>query len=718
MNRKTCRTRFSRIVRAAAITEILESRQLLSSTLGADLKLTVIGTDLGDTIAIAPASAGQIQVSEAGLPAALFPADKVNSILIMAMNGNDSVTISAALTQPATIFGGDGNDTISSGAGIDQIFGEAGDDLISAGEGDDTIEGGDGADRFLAESFPDGSDQFTGGAGNDTVDYSRSAAAITLQAFSPNDPYVIESSAGTDRTDFFETLIGSAGNDQILSATIGRDDGLYYVDGGPGDDRISITPRGSTIHGGAGNDYLSDTTPVDSISELYFFGDDGDDTIRATRFPCVRIISGGRGIDTADYTDSRTGGERLSLDNIANDSGGGSFINVPFSNILDDIENLVGSFAGPCILIGSDADNILTTYIGGDQIFGLGGNDVIITNSGKFIQNPQPDTIDGGLGIDACEDNPRDTIVGVELLFALDAAPDVRGAARATPTTRSKPPQASATLSAKGKLSVFGTDGDDQIRITQTSVGMTVSIGALTQNFAPASRVKSITVNARAGNDKATLFKSTGTGRVTRPAIIYGGDGNDTIFGGDGNIVNGDVRGGDQLIGGRGNDSLIGGNGRDYLDGGDQTAARFDATDRDDGIDTLVGGAGNDYVALQARNGNAATRFRGSKIGFAAEDQISGIEGIFAGRGNDLVEGDVAPNFISGGGGNDTIRGGTGQDQILGNAGIDLIYVDDDDAFDFVLISDDDASDICYYCDGRSRARDFVNASGDELHAS
>jgi len=63
---------------------------------------------------------------------------------------------------------------------------------------------------------------------------------------------------------------------------------------------------------------------------------------------------------------------------------------------------------------------------------------------------------------------------------------------------------------------------------------------------------------------------------ITRPAYLYGDDGNDQLYGGSGN---------DYLDGGRGNDLLAGGGGDDYLVGGTLMGEH----------DTLNGGAGYDW---------------------------------------------------------------------------------------------------------------------------
>jgi Ca2+-binding RTX toxin-like protein len=99
--------------------------------------------------------------------------------VIHAMGGSDIVIGGRG---DDVIFAGSGNDNIDGGDDDDFIFGEAGDDIILAGKGDDKAKGGDGNDVFrILDPSRDGEDEFDGGNGIDTLDFS---------AYRPRDPCV------------------------------------------------------------------------------------------------------------------------------------------------------------------------------------------------------------------------------------------------------------------------------------------------------------------------------------------------------------------------------------------------------------------------------------------------------------------------------------------------------------------------------------------------
>jgi Ca2+-binding RTX toxin-like protein len=128
-----------------------------------------------------------------------------------------------------------------------------------------------------------------------------------------------------------------------------------------------------------------------------------------------------------------------------------------------------------------------------------------------------------------------------------------------------------ATLSPKGSLNVFATDGSDAISITNKSKKIRISVNDLTQSFTR-SKVKRISISSYDGNDRVTI------GSNVPAALIEAGEGNDTISGGDGSDTLIGGPGEDVLNGSRGDDSLIGSEGADTLDGG----GGRDQTDDDD----------------------------------------------------------------------------------------------------------------------------------------
>ena len=132
----------------------------------------------------------------------------------------------------------------------------------------------------------------------------------------------------------------------------------------------------------------------------------------------------------------------------------------------------------------------------------------------------------------------------------------------------------------EGVLQIVGTAGNDEVE-----VGANFLPDRDHSRAFPATDVTSIVILLGAGNDQAEIDK-----KITVPALIDGGTGNDRLTAGDGptTLIGGD--GNDVLTGGRGDDLLLGGPGDDVLKGGG-------------GHDVLVGGGGRDRVI-----GRAATR--------------------------------------------------------------------------------------------------------------
>ena len=176
--------------------------------------------------------------------------------------GDDTYVLGAPVDH--LISGGAGNDEIDGSIGFDRIDGGDGNDRLSGAGGNDTISGGSGNDVFegstrisnagtdtlLGEGGDDvldprsGSapDQFDGGRGTDTADYStRSAPVFLSNAFSlfPNDGATGEG----DDLDDVERLIGGSGNDTLTA--LGSTRGILI--GGLGAD---------TLRGGPNNDEI------------------------------------------------------------------------------------------------------------------------------------------------------------------------------------------------------------------------------------------------------------------------------------------------------------------------------------------------------------------------------------------------------------------------------------------------------------------------------
>lgn len=202
---------------------------------------------------------------------------------------------------------------------------------------------------------------------------------------------------------------------------------------------------------------------------------------------------------------------------------------------------------------------------------------------------------------------------------------------------------------------------------------------------------------------------------------ICGGNGSDRLIGGDrGDVLVGEA-GNDTLGGGGGNDVVFGGAGSDTFNGGtgfdlvsyffapsgvqaDLTtgmATGGEGTDTLAGIDDLEGsayddtltgdsgenffypGEGNDSVNggggttdrvnfLFSLNGVIVDLTAGTATG-EGTDTLTGIGQVFGSRHDDTITGDVNPNGLLGGPGNDTISSGAGDDELDGGDGTDTL---------------------------------------------
>jgi Ca2+-binding RTX toxin-like protein len=202
------------------------------------------------------------------------------------------------------------------------------------------------------------------------------------------------------------------------------------------------------------------------------------------------------------------------------------------------------------------------------------------------------------------------------------------------------------------------------------------------------------------------------SGGMAVPAVLDGGEGNDTL---DGSATRDSLLGGsgdDVLRGGGADDLLEGGAGADSLDGGQGPvdtvtyAARtvplsivldglaFDGElgEGDNVLDTVervIGGSNNDHMlgggsgpllfligAAGADTLNVGPGRFGWLSGGPGPDSLLGgdlDDRLFGREGRDSLLGYGGQDVLGGGGGNDLIRGGEGGDRITGGGGSDVL---------------------------------------------
>jgi uncharacterized repeat protein (TIGR01451 family) len=265
--------------------------------------LLITGTRFKDVIVVVPQPrhSGMLQVVQNNHVLVTFAPSDVQRIVVFGLQGNDQITISAALQRPAVIFGGAGNDILVGGGGNDQIEGEDGNDTIVGGSGHDVLCGDNGRDVLV------------GGLGNDTL----------------------FGEAGND------VLAGSAGEDLLLGG-----DGSDVLDGGVGNDRLYGQSGNDTLVGGVGNNVLVGGSGNDRLiaraGRNILIGGTGMDTLYGNAFDDI-LIAGSTANDESDdalqaILTEWTSGNSYSarIDNIRNGGGANGAFVFDDTTVVDD----------------------------------------------------------------------------------------------------------------------------------------------------------------------------------------------------------------------------------------------------------------------------------------------------------------------------------------------------------------------------------------------
>ena len=612
-------------------------------------------------------------------------------VLLVGGSGNDTLNLDYGVA-----YGGDGDDLVYSGlgrVGSGSLYGGAGNDTLTSG-GDHTLEGGAGADYMYSSDV----------TSLLTVSYSQSLAVeIDL-----NNMVQVQGNGADGNDAIGDTLediwnvIGSSYGDTLI--------GGYHpnrLDGLEGDDKIYGSNYWDTLIGGGGDDTLDG-------------GAHGDN------------LDGGDGVDTVDYSSSPTW-VNIDLSVTGAQMGGGTG-NHGLGDVLTGIENIVGSndtLYGD-MLMGDDADNFLSGLAGDDTLFGNAGNDSLAGGDGddKLNGGAGADTLDGGSNtVGEAIKYHYNQIGGVLLnpVIRYEATPggdwadySASGAAVHVDLTSSG---AQSGGHAEGDVltgieNVIGSAHGDTL-IGQDYVSNVFAGLAGADSLVGGESVLDVVEVFDGGWTATTNFYYPDTADYSRSESWVnvdlnsavgqtdGGAGNhalgDTLAGienvigtndahgdaltGDGshNFLDG-LAGADILIGGAGDDTLRGGSGADFLDGGTNTDANLHNSG--DWVDYSTGTAGVS-VDLYLQDG-IATQSGGDAEG----DTLLGFENVMGSEHDDSIVGDNADNWLVGLAGNDTMIGddpsslnwweksndsmwgGAGDDAMFGGAGQDRMWGD------------------------------------------
>ena len=278
------------------------------------------------------------------------------------------------------VVGGNDHDTIWGDANANVLNGEGGDDVLHGRDGNDTFIGGAGNDWF------DGGNNVWGETGitNDTVDYSASRAAISINlgldsgghsnalATVAHSQYAAGGDADGDILWNIDSIIGTAFNDSLTG-----DGNANTFQAGAGDDTLAGLAGNDTLFGGDGNDVLNGGADNDILS-----GGLGHDT-----------FDGGTGIDTLDLTRDAGDASRGFIVDLSHGSIYANDGNGVVEDTIQFVENVIGTDLSS-ILIGDASDNALTGGKGDDLLSGGPGNNML--NGGEGV-----DTVSYVLGANA-----------------------------------------------------------------------------------------------------------------------------------------------------------------------------------------------------------------------------------------------------------------------------------------------------------------------------
>lgn len=450
---------------------------------------------------------------------------------------------------------------------------------FSGGGGSDVLSGGKGDDFLIGGT---GRDKLLGGAGNDVlyIDAEDTAVDDLIDGGDGYDVLRVNSSAGVTidlKTVNAEAFFGNDGND-VVRAT-GDVTGVIMSGGGGND----------LLYGGSGNDVQIGGDGADRLS-----GGSGNDTMIGGEG--VDRLYGGNGddliyADENDSFDGIDGGDGFDV-LVIDDSVDKTQVFATVLNLVElGFEAAVGGDGNDSFtvtteedtfLYGAGGNDFLRTGAGGDLLAGGKGNDTLDGNGGSdlylFNRGDGDDKISEGIVVASDGNGGMDTI-GFGADIDVDDLQFQRVDSDLVISLRT---ENKTTLSGETIRVVNWSSTANQVELLAFNDGTVLDISGAR-----------FTTLETGDDSNADLDAGTSTldsvGASTRLDIIDAGEGNDIVFAWAGNDI---------VLGRLGNDHIHGGDGHDYLDGGYGNDILYG----DAGDDTLIGG--KDSVALaRARDG-------------------------------------------------------------------------------------------------------------------
>ncbi len=514
--------------------------------------LTVTGDNQDNSLTVSRDAAGTLLVNGGSLPVTggIPTVANTSRIRIFGLGGNDILLMddTNGPLPPASLFGGQGDDTLTGSANADELDGGPGNDTLFGRDGNDHLIGGEGNDILVGGR---GNDVISGGEGDDQIVWNPGDGSDVVEGDGGEDTLVfnganigeiMDFSANGSRLRFFRNVgnitMDCAGVERVLLRALGGADQVTVNDL-TGTDVTGIVVDLSSIVSGTG-DGQSDTVVVNGTEE--------DDHIT--------VAGSATGVEVLGLTAAVTiVGAEQGLDALVINARGGSDV-VDFVG-SDEGENVDFSANGQRLRFFSNLAQIETECDGVEQ-----ANFRALEGADRVTVNDLTGTQVTRIGIDLSGHTPgtgdgqADTVV------------------------------------------VNGTQANDVITVSGSAAATeVVGLAAAVTIVGAEPGLDRLEVNALGGADTIDAAAVDGGGiQLT----LNGGDGDDVLVGGEGN---------DLLIGGRGQDTVFGGGGDDTFvwNPGDGS----DVLQGDAGADTLLFNGANisENVDLSA-NGSRLRFFR------------------------------------------------------------------------------------------------------------
>jgi Ca2+-binding RTX toxin-like protein len=491
-----------------------------------------------------------------------------------ASGGTVSVPVGALIGSIGmAVYGGNGDDTITSGAAgsaINKLYGEAGNDRFLQ-------------QAALAHDVIDGTN--AGGVSDiDIVDYSARTAALTITVgddvtasaaiggiqcdlqtnYANNNSFTINN--GTTATVFEYKKVAMG-----FSPTMGRV--LIDITGATSEDEVA-TATMSAINGAPSIGVVAstDSTPGHLVITHGTVGlKPVSSAITAGILPSGASVSDfGPGVAGVGANDGASSGEG--------------------DSVSGDIETIIGGSGNDLIdsrpatssshtLIGMSGNDSLFGSAMNDTLWGGPGNDTLTAGLGADTLNggDGDDTIQGGTGDDALDGGGTNCVLNSSSVCT--ASYLAKGAGALNPGTN--------TLDYSERTS--------DVTIDLLHLTMSDQVGESGEHDAIVSgsftNILGGSGNDSLSGDSSNNYLRGGDG----DDIMYGLDGNDTVYGGNGDDFISGGNGNDALYGGDGDDSIYGFAGIDYISGGTSTSVgnTLDGGDDNDVIDNSAGTFGS-----------------------------------------------------------------------------------------------------------------------------